>query len=127
MDLLADFEIYQIVCLEHQHTCLYAEVIQVIKARQICWARPLILSMLPTNPPALAPEPEQEPRLYDLRQGVDLLWPISLFRSVLDTEVIPLLTWLQNHTNNSQVPAIVARYQLNQFVRQVWQAYPEAF
>lgn len=127
MDLLADFQTSQIVCLEHQHTCLYAEVIQVVKARQTCWVRPLILSMSPSDQPSPALWSEREPRVYDLRQGADLLWPIALFRSALDTEVIPLLAWLQDYANDNQVPALAARHQLNQFVSQIWQAYPEAF
>lgn len=127
MDLLADFQTDQIVCLEHQCTRLYAEVIQVVRARQTCWVRPLILSISPTNHLSPTLGSEQEPRLYDLRQGADLLWPIALFRSALDTEVIPLLTWLWDRAIEAQVPASASHHQLNQFVHQIWQAYPEAF
>lgn len=63
----------------------------------------------------------QESAIYDLRMGSDLLWPISLFRPALDTEVIPLLTMLD--TSDSQT----AQDQLNWFVRQVWQANQSDF
>lgn len=127
MDFSADFQTYQIVYLEHQQTRLYAEVIQVVQARQTCWVRPLILSVSPANQLSPAFWPEQVPKLYDLRQGADLLWPIALFRAALDAEVIPLLAQLQTTHGIDTPSALPARCQLNQFIRQIWQAYPEAF
>ena len=121
-----NFQPRQIVCLEHENTCLYAEIIDVVASRQICWVRPLMLSVpVVGNDPMLVVSP-QERVLYDLRLGSDLLWPASLFRHALDTEVIPLMVQLGNPDdgtrNNSD-----AHKQLSCFVRQVWQAYKSAF
>ena len=129
MNLTFDFQPCQIVCLEHEGDRLYAEVIQVIKVRQLCWARPLILTLADTGPTPLynqQPKVVIQPALYDLRQGSDLLWPITLFRAALDTEVLPLLTQLyssETQLDNDRV----ACQRLNHFVHEVWQAYPEAF
>lgn len=121
---LPNFQTYQVVYLEHQKTRLYAEVIQVVEGRQTCWVRPLLLRMSPTTQVS-TPSSEQESRFYDLRQGVDLLWPIALFRAALDTEVISLLAQLQDYGTDTS--SKLACYQLNQFMRQIWQACPEAF
>jgi hypothetical protein len=129
MNLTFDFQPCQIVCLEHEGERLYAEVIQVIEVRQLCWARPLILTLAATGPTPLYNQQSKvviQPALYDLRQGSDLLWPITLFRAALDTEVLPLLTQLyssETQLDNDRV----ACQRLNHFVHEVWQAYPEAF
>lgn len=118
-----NFQPCQIVCLEHENGRLYAEVVQVVTSRQVCWVRPLMLALLPVEASLGTdnlPIP-QESAIYDLRMGSDLLWPISLFRPALDTEVIPLLTMLD--TSDSQT----AQAQLNWFVRQVWQANQSDF
>ncbi|GET41790.1 hypothetical protein MiSe_66040 [Microseira wollei NIES-4236] len=122
MGFAYNFQPSQIVCLEHEGTCLYAEVIQIVESRQLCWARPL---MLATAPLGVEPVP-QPPTLYDLRQGADLLWPLSLFRTALDTEVIPLLAQLQASKAQSE-GCQSAHRQLSHFVRQVWQAHPAKF
>ena len=120
------FQPRQIVCLEHGNTRLYAEVIEVVASRQVCWVRPVILAL-----PAAEYNPQWEVSpenltLYDLRQGADLLWPASLFRVALDTEVIPLLMQLDdpdfNRENNPD-----AHKQLSCFVSEVWQTYKSAF
>lgn len=65
---------------------------------------------------------------YDLRQGVDLLLPVTLFRVALDTEVFPLLTQQESQDPKPEVQlAWVGRHQLNQFIQQIWQACPSAF
>ena len=120
------FQPRQIVCLEHGNTRLYAEVIEVVASRQVCWVRPVILALLATNNnPPWEVSPEQL-TLYDLRQGADLLWSASLFRPALDTEVIPLLVQLDepdfNRENNPD-----AHKQLSCFVSEVWQTYNSAF
>ncbi|NER19985.1 MAG: hypothetical protein F6J86_26220 [Symploca sp. SIO1B1] len=119
------FQPRQIVCLEHEHTCLYAEVIEVVSARQVCWVRPLML-VSPANNQSLPFSSSEDIVLYDLRQGSDLLWPTSLFRPALDTEVISLLGQLQN-PDTSSVNNLDAPKQLRSFVNQVWQAYKSAF
>jgi hypothetical protein len=111
---LDNFKPYQIVCLKYEATCLYAEVIQVISARKMCWVRPLIL--------VRAIDYLEIGTTYDLRQTADLIWPVSLFCPALDTEVIPLLAQLAP-LDSSCEDIQTARQQLHVFMRQVWQAY----
>lgn len=64
----------------------------------------------------------------DLRGGADLLCPIVLFRSALDTEVLPLLTALYASSGDeNEVTDRAKRQQLNQFMRLVWQTHRQAF
>ena len=117
-----NFQPSQIVCLDHEGTRLYAEVIQIVESRQVCWARPLMLAVSPVyTDPVL-----EQPTLYDLRQAADLLWPLSLFRPALDTEVVSLLAQLQKSKTQSDNNQLTNR-QLNLFIRQVWQAHPNNF
>lgn len=113
---------HQIVFLEWQGTRLYAEVIQVIRDRQVCWVRPLVLAV-----------PEQPPILYasswfdtsDIsdaaRQPVipDLIWPIHPFRLALDQDVLPFLS-LQGQkcsiSGHPQPADVTPLRQLQQFV-----------
>ena len=125
MNVLTHTQAQLIVCLEHQNTCLYGEIIQVAEARQIAWVRPLFLSVAVVAQPHQAEFPQRQ--VYPLQPGVDLLWPISLFRSALDTEVLPLLSQLPNPQQADQSTPSAADSRLNQFVDQVWRAYPEAF
>ncbi|ABA20900.1 conserved hypothetical protein [Trichormus variabilis ATCC 29413] len=114
MDISLNFQPGQIVSLEHGERNLYAEVIQVVVARQLCWVRPLLLV---TYTPEL-------PIIIDLRDGSDLLWPIKLFRHALDTEVITLLSQVLLKEPKLE-PDLVAKQQLHQFIQQLWQAYQE--
>lgn len=126
MDADSTFHPSQIVCLEHGNAYLYAEVIQVIPARQLCWARPLALALPLAEPNSDASTNDfAAVTLYDLRQGADLLWPISLFRTALDTEVIPLLTQIGD-SKQSEGDRL-AHHQLRAFMRLVWQSHPDAF
>jgi len=87
MDFTLNFP-RQIVCLEHRGTYLYAEVIQVVVSRQVCWVRcdgHLSDGFQPYD---------QMSQLYDLRGVADLLWPVKFFRPAL--EVIPLLALKPN-------------------------------
>lgn len=115
-----NFQPYQIVCLEYENSRLYAEVIQVVTSRQVCWVRPLMLAVLPDK------DANPLPVLYNLRQGADLVWPVSLFRPALDTEVIPLLTQM-DAPNGPITDATEGHRQLTCFVRQVWQVYKSEF
>lgn len=124
---------YEIVCLEHQGSCLYAEVIQIIAARQRTWVRPLFLQ-LTTQSSKGAPSPTQGLFAYRLHNCSDLVWPSQFFRPALDDEVLPLL--MQIHGDKSQDdadPGVVserdlkAHHALRQFIDQVWQAFPDAF
>jgi hypothetical protein len=122
MGFNSNFQPSQIVCLEYEVTCLYAEVIQIVESRQLCWVRPLMLVKAPLG---VEPVP-QLPILHDLRQAADLLWPLSLFRTTLDTEVIPLLAQLQESKAQSEGCQLAHR-QLSDFIRQVWQAHQTQF
>lgn len=123
------FQPCQIVCLEHEASRLYAEVVQTVEARQICWVRPLAL--LVNAPLDLEQEIWENPtrHCHDLRSGSDLLYPLSLFRTALDTEVMPLLSYLYtlDHQTASESSQLSGHKQLRQFIQKIWQAYPSAF
>lgn len=116
MELNCDFQPRQIVYLEHTGVRLYAEVIQVVSSRQLCWVRPLLI----TDTQVV----EETLPVTDLRSAPDLLWPRSLFQPALDTEVLPLLA-MSPPTPPELTGAV--RQQLSQFIHQVWQAHPSAF
>jgi hypothetical protein len=112
MNSITNFQPLQIVCLEHLATCLYAEVIQVVESRQVCWVRPLLLVKSATG---------IEPLILDLRSTIDLLWSLTAFRPALDTEILPFLTSIFASTPPQQ-SNIYARQQLNSFMQKLWQA-----
>ncbi len=109
------FQPGQIVSLEHGDKRLYAEVIQVVVSRQLCWVRPLLLATNFSEPPLIT----------DLRDASDLLWPIDIFRPALDTEVITLLSIVLAKEPKPGTDS-TAKLQLNQFIHQVWQAHKES-
>lgn len=111
MDKNLDFQPGQIVSLEHDNSNLYAEVIQVVVSRQLCWVRPLLLATYTQEPPLIT----------DLRDASDLLWPTKLFRPALDTEVITLLSQILVKEPKPE-PDAAAKQQLHQFIHQIWQA-----
>lgn len=124
------FQTGQIVALNHYNACLYAEVIQVVETRQVCWVRPLMLikglseyHLLHASGLPPVSEPTQ---ISDLRQSPDLIWPIQLFRAALDTEVIPFLAQLGS-PEITTIPSNLAQQLLREFIGQVWEAYPHVF
>lgn len=121
------FQPCQIVCLEQGASRLYAEVVQTVEGRHVCWVRPLVLTIATAEASELPHQGLMQ--VHDLRQGSDLLLPSVLFRSAFDLEVIPLLTYLYTAEQGSdQAKQDRTRHHyLNQFVRQVWQAHPEVF
>ncbi|MDY6802737.1 MAG: hypothetical protein SXA11_02885 [Cyanobacteriota bacterium] len=125
IDSNSNFQSHQIVCLEHENSFLYAEVIQVIEARKTCWVRPLMFKILSYGDNKLSDFPESQ-TIFDLRESSDLVLPISLFRVALDTEVIPLLSEL-DAPKNQERDLRIARRELREFVQQVWQAYKPLF
>ncbi|MBE9185731.1 hypothetical protein IQ270_13740 [Microcoleus sp. LEGE 07076] len=125
MECALNFKPGQIVSLECGNACLHSEVIEVVEARQICWVRPLMLVGLVAQKDVSEQWPE-EYILSDLRDGADLLWPLSLFRAALDTEVISLLSQLQSLDSDKKDSTIASR-QLRDFVDRVWAAFPSAF
>lgn len=116
------FQVYQIICLEHQDTCLYGEAIQINYQRQLCWFRPLFL----TTNYARSQNTLANDEVIDLRSSSDLLLPICLFRPSLDTEVISLLSQFGD-LDDSPKDSLVSSRCLNQFVQKVWQANKDKF
>lgn len=123
------FQDGQIIYLQHETLRLYAETIQIIKTRKLCWARPLALIQLPAERYS---DRYEALMLHDLRQGSDLLLPISLFQIALDTETIPVITQLNAPKNDLPIELFPDGRQpsfpiLQNFVHQVWQAHSEEF
>ncbi|MBF2077582.1 MAG: hypothetical protein IGR76_03460 [Synechococcales cyanobacterium T60_A2020_003] len=121
-----------IACLEDETAQLYAEVIQVITDRQCCWARPIALVQSLSSEPFSLPGHQADlggieaVRIHDLREGADLLLPLSLFRVALDTEVIPLLMRLE--VPKAEIGSDRKVHQLLQaFVHQLCKTHPDAF
>lgn len=123
-DKSPNFQPFQIVSLKHENVSLYAEVVQVVEARRVCWARPLMLVTSQNNETEI-----NSTNLLDLRQGADLLLPVALFQEALDIEVLPLLTQL--NTNKSAPTeansSTINQRNLNHFIQQVCQAYSNLF
>lgn len=126
------FEIkpHQILYLEHEHTRLYVEVIQMVKARQLCWARPLALAQKASSPGrSIVPEwshlESDKLSIYDLNESPDILWPIELFHPALDTEVLPLLNLLRSQKQAGDPQ--LNRQHLSRFIHQLWAANQTAF
>ncbi len=123
---IEDLKCSQIVCLDYEDLCLFAEVIQVIESRKMCWVRPLLMQVKPAN----LDDDMTTGEIWDLRESIDLVLPIILFRAALDTELLPLLSYLYQP---EQVEPIApkepgfARQQLNILVRQLWEKYPDSF
>lgn len=124
---------HEIVCLEHQGSYLYAEVIQTVVARQRTWVRPLFLQ-LTTQSSQGTRQSAQGLFAYRLQNCADLVWPSQFFRPALDDEVLPFL--MQMHMDKPQEqedPVVIserdrkAHQALRQLVQQVWQAFPDAF
>ncbi|WP_414582105.1 hypothetical protein [Scytonema sp. PCC 10023] len=111
MEMTLEFQAGQIVSLEHGDMKLYAEVIQVVVSRQLCWVRPLLLVNFTQEPP----------QLTDLRDTSDLLWSVNLFQPALDTEVISFLSQvLAKEPKPGQI--CVAKQQFNHFIHEIWLA-----
>lgn len=122
--MFSDFQQFQpsqIVFLEHNESRLYAEVVQFVESRKLCWVRPIAL--------VTAAETEDWTEcdrliLQDLQGGSDLMCPAALFREALDIEVLPLLTRLGSDSKGKN--PLSHRY-LHQFMQQIWQARPDVF
>lgn len=111
MEMILEFQAGQIVSLEHGDMKLYAEVIQVVVSRQLCWVRPLLLVNFSQEPPLIT----------DLRDTSDLLWAVNLFQPALDTEVIGFLSQvLGKEPKSGQIS--LAKQQFHHFIHEIWQA-----
>ena len=113
------FKVHEIICLENHNSRLYGEVIQLLPHRSLCWFRPMCLVMSEFDSTL------EQTQLIDLQSGSDLLWPVTLFRSVLDTEVISFLSQLKD--NDRLCANKSSRQCLNKFVQQVWQENRDKF
>jgi len=116
-----NFQPCQIVFLEHDSSRLYAEVVQFVESRQLCWVRPIALVT------ASGTEDWTEYHrltLQNLEDGSDLMCPAALFQEALDVEVIPLLARLGSESKDRN--PLSHRY-LHQFIQRIWQARPDMF
>ncbi len=116
----ARFTSHQIVCIEARKAFLYSEVIQVVVERQSCWARPLLMVKFNDTDPRLINYLITREQIVDLRESSDLLLPIGFFRPALDTEIIPLISQLNNLDLSPKRQQVASEY-LNRFIKQVWQ------
>jgi hypothetical protein len=117
------------VCLDHDCSYLYAEMIQHVQERRQCWVRPLALAINPNYPVAAPYHNGEVSEWYDLRQGADLLLPDCLFREAWDTEVLPLLQHIYQEEAKATHPdaATLARQKLHCLIEQICQASPSSF
>ena len=109
----------QILYLEHDVTRLYVEAIQVLEARNLCWARPLILVDGSLDDiERLHSTAEAHPvDCKVLIDSPDILWPLDKFSLALDTEVLPLLALM----HNKEEPPTSNPQRLRQFMNSLWQ------
>jgi hypothetical protein len=126
----------QILYLEHGSCRLYAEAVQVIETRRLCWARPtLLIEGLPAESDsevrqeiiaAAAASPEASTlKLYDLKDCPDLIWPIALFQIACDIDFFALL--VQTKMNADEATALDGSSQLNAFIRSFWHSHAHLF
>jgi hypothetical protein len=129
---------YDFVCLEHNNTVLYAEVIQVLVQQQRYWARPVLLCESQGESESERTVSEEGYDVYDVRHCSDLIWPKARFRRAFDTELIPLLKYLtpeavptmQGQPADSGSTSIhLARFKLNAFIQDLWKTdtHPHPF
>lgn len=126
----------QILYLEHGSSRLYAEAIQVIDTRHLCWARPtLLIQGLPEDEgqgarqemisaAAIAPNLSSL-QLYDLEDCPDLIWPLALFQIACDIDFFSLL--IQLKINPDDMALRRGSGQLNEFIRSFWHTHMSVF
>ncbi len=135
----------QILYLEHSTSRLYAEAIQVVEQRHLCWARPtLLIQGLPAASSrsslrshlgrqarqaaiaAAAADPTQSSlSLYDLEDCPDLIWPLALFEIACDIDFFALLVQLK--INPDEIALRNGSSQLNIFIRSFWHTHANVF
>lgn len=125
----------QILYLEHGSSRLYAEAIQVVEARRLCWARPtLLIHGLPEEENSAdrqaaiacaAAQPKSSAlTLYDLKDCPDLVWPATFFSIAFDIDFFALLVQLKLNPSDSQSHS---QRQLSEFIRSFWLTHADAF
>lgn len=126
----------QILYLEQGPSRLYAEAIQIVEARHLCWARPtLLIEGLPEGESedirqsvissAAADSTAASLALYDLENCPDLIWPTELFNIAFDVDFFALLIQLKIEPN--EVTQRSSTQQLNAFIRSFWQTHTDVF
>ncbi len=140
----------QILYLEHSTSRLYAEAIQVVENRRLCWARPtlLICGLPESRSPYLGSSSSlgsslgQQARqaaiataaanpahsslsLYDLKDCPDLPWPLSLFEIACDVDFFALLVQLK--MNPDEISLRNGSSQLNTFIHSFWHTHADVF
>lgn len=126
----------QILYLEHGSSRLYAEAIQVVDTRHLCWARPtLLIQGLPENGSqtsrqnlisVAAQTPEHSAlKLYDLEDCPDLIWPLRLFHIAFDIDFFSLLVQLKIKPDD--IAQRRSNGQLNEFIHSFWQTHADVF
>ncbi|PZO56708.1 MAG: hypothetical protein DCF15_08200 [Phormidesmis priestleyi] len=125
----------QILYLEHGATRLYAEAIQIMAARHLCWARPtLLIQGLPVIqglPEGSAQDLRQEAiaaavqnpedsklQICDLEGGPDLIWPLDLFQIACDIDFFSLLIRIKMSPEDSSYRDRSS--ELNAFIHSFW-------
>jgi hypothetical protein len=104
------FRSQEIVYIENSELRLFAEVIQTIPDRDRCWVKPLVLANYANF---------QFRLLHDLQECAQLILPVNLFRSALDTEVIPVmmeLFQLEKIIDRGQNDTSIERQALHSFI-----------
>ena len=84
----------QIVSLDGQNKSLFCEVIDSIDHRSVCWVRPILLVDLSNHNSDFYDY--KDVCISDLRFTVDLLWNMTDFRLVLDTEYLEFFSDLED-------------------------------
>lgn len=113
----------QIVALDLQDKSLYCEVIDTIEQRFLCWVRPIILiDKLAQETNYLT---EKKDDIYDVRFTSDLLWDLSAFRLVLDTEYIQYLVSLDDFVFDDRT-LHMAKQKLRSFIRDICHSKPKS-
>ncbi|MGK7933380.1 MAG: hypothetical protein AB4041_18375 [Microcystaceae cyanobacterium] len=97
----------QIVCANTPNYQFFGEVIDVVTEREVCWVRPLLLV-----------KKGEEDIKIDVRQGSDIVFPLSCFEPALDGDILPFLNDLvkDDYDGSSFIPN---HPQLTQFLREL--------
>lgn len=124
----------QILYLEHGSSRLYAEAIQVVDTRHLCWSRPsLLVQGLPEGSisrqdaisAAVASPEDSMLQLYDLESCPDLIWPLSLFQIAYDIDFFSLLIHLKLSPDDATQRS--GNGEFNAFIRSFWHTHATIF
>ena len=125
----------QILYLEHGSSRLYAEAIQVVDTRHLCWTRPaLLIQGLPEgnsdrrqeaiSAAVLSPD-DSRLELYDLGGCPDLIWPLLLFQIAYDIDFFSLLIQLKISPDRTAQRSSNAQF--SAFIHSFWHAHASIF